>query len=84
MPHQSFYTREWAIPAKRLCTCMCVDVQEKTLEPWILHTFDGDFYGEEIRLVVAAYIRAEANFESLQVCEACGRASVDGGQKPCP
>lgn len=40
--------------------------KEKTLEPWILHDFDEDFYGEEIRLVVVAYLRAEAQFESVQ------------------
>ena len=24
----------------------------KTLEPWLLHTFSDDFYGQELRLVV--------------------------------
>ena len=39
---------------------------EKTAEPWLLHTFDQDFYGEELRLLVCGYIRPEANFESLE------------------
>ena len=39
--------------------------QERTAEPWILHDFGHDFYDEQLRLVVAAYIRPEANFESL-------------------
>ena len=38
---------------------------EKTAEPWLLHTFEQDFYGEELRLLVCGYIRPEANFESL-------------------
>ncbi|XP_020595220.1 bifunctional riboflavin kinase/FMN phosphatase-like [Phalaenopsis equestris] len=38
---------------------------EKTVEPWLLHEFDDDFYGEELRLVVVGYIRPEANFPSL-------------------
>lgn len=43
--------------------------KEKTAEPWILHDFQpphNDFVGQEIRLVVCAYIRPEANFESLE------------------
>ncbi|PKU72911.1 bifunctional riboflavin kinase/FMN phosphatase-like [Dendrobium catenatum] len=39
---------------------------EKTVEPWLLHEFDDDFYGEELRLVVVGYIRPEANFPSLE------------------
>lgn len=39
---------------------------DKTAEPWLLHTFDKDFYGEELRLLVCGYIRPEANFESLE------------------
>ncbi|KAG2486461.1 hypothetical protein HYH03_014908 [Edaphochlamys debaryana] len=40
--------------------------KEKTLEPWILHTFDKPFYGDTISLLVCAYVRPEANFTSLQ------------------
>ncbi|ONI01411.1 hypothetical protein PRUPE_6G138200 [Prunus persica] len=39
---------------------------EKTIEPWLLHNFDEDFYGEELRLIIVGYIRPEANFSSLQ------------------
>ncbi|BBN67830.1 riboflavin kinase/FMN hydrolase [Prunus dulcis] len=35
-------------------------------EPWLLHDFDEDFYGEELRLIIVGYIRPEANFSSLQ------------------
>lgn len=28
-------------------------------EPWLLHDFDEDFYGEELSLVIVGYIRAE-------------------------
>ena len=38
---------------------------DKTAEPWLLHTFEKDFYDEELRLLVCGYIRPEANFESL-------------------
>ncbi|XP_010538291.1 PREDICTED: bifunctional riboflavin kinase/FMN phosphatase [Tarenaya hassleriana] len=39
---------------------------EKTIEPWLLHEFGEDFYGEELRLVIVGYIRPEANFPSLE------------------
>lgn len=42
------------------------DNPEKTIEPWLLHDFGEDFYGEELRLVVVGYIRPEANFPSLE------------------
>ncbi|KAF4396373.1 hypothetical protein G4B88_019173 [Cannabis sativa] len=38
---------------------------EKTIEPWLLHDFDEDFYGEDLRLVIVGYIRPEANFSTL-------------------
>ncbi|XP_050215002.1 bifunctional riboflavin kinase/FMN phosphatase [Mercurialis annua] len=40
--------------------------KEKTIEPWLLHDFDEDFYGEELRLVIVGYIRPEANFPSVE------------------
>nr|CAB3471778.1 unnamed protein product [Digitaria exilis] len=35
-------------------------------EPWLLHDFAEDFYGEELRLAIVGYIRPEANFPSLE------------------
>ncbi|RZC03627.1 bifunctional riboflavin kinase/FMN phosphatase isoform X1 [Glycine max] len=35
-------------------------------EPWLLHDFNEDFYGEELRLVIVGYIRPEVNFSSLE------------------
>ncbi|KAK9917563.1 hypothetical protein WJX75_005816 [Coccomyxa subellipsoidea] len=40
--------------------------KQKTAEPWLLHKFDKDFYGEELRVLVTGYIRPEANFTSLE------------------
>ncbi|KAK6264800.1 hypothetical protein SCA6_020234 [Theobroma cacao] len=39
---------------------------EKTVEPWLLHEFNEDFYGEELHLVIVGYIRPEVNFPSLE------------------
>ncbi len=45
--------------------------EQKTVEPWLLHDFCGaDFYGEELRLVVAGYIRPEAEFTTLEALRA--------------
>ncbi|KAJ4823829.1 hypothetical protein Tsubulata_035535 [Turnera subulata] len=41
------------------------DNKEKTIEPWLLHEFDEDFYGEELCLVIIGYIRPEANFPTV-------------------
>ncbi|XLR10682.1 hypothetical protein S83_038620, partial [Arachis hypogaea] len=35
------------------------DNKEKTIEPWILHKFDEDFYGKELWLIIVGYIRPE-------------------------
>jgi len=35
------------------------DNTEKTVEPWLLHDFGEDFYGEELRLAIVGYIRPE-------------------------
>ena len=44
------------------------DVRKKTVEPWLLHDFgEGHtFYGEELRLVVCGFLRAEADFVSVE------------------
>ncbi|XP_047938288.1 bifunctional riboflavin kinase/FMN phosphatase isoform X2 [Salvia hispanica] len=39
---------------------------EKTIEPWLLHDFKEDFYGEDLRLAIVGYIRPETNFSSLE------------------
>jgi len=52
-------------------------VQERTAEPWILHDFGRDFYNEQLRLVVAAYIRPEADFTSLDALIARIHADAD-------
>jgi riboflavin kinase / FMN hydrolase len=38
---------------------------KKTVEPHLLHSFDDDFYGQELRLTICGYLREEATFPSL-------------------
>eukprot|EP01080_Neovahlkampfia_damariscottae_P008365 gene8365-190_t len=39
--------------------------QKKTIEPYLIHEFDSDFYDEELRLCITGYIRGEKKFNSL-------------------
>jgi len=41
------------------------DVKAKTIEPWILHDFAEDFYGEELRLIVCGFVRPELKFDDF-------------------
>ena len=53
------------------------DNAKKTIEPWLLHKFDDDFYGEELSVVVAGYIRPEADFTTLDALVARIRRDAD-------
>jgi riboflavin kinase len=44
---------------------MTVSVVWVFQEPWLLHEFSEDFYGEELRLVVVGYIRPEVTTQKL-------------------
>ncbi|XP_064084869.1 riboflavin kinase-like isoform X2 [Macrobrachium nipponense] len=39
--------------------------KKKSMETHILHTFEEDFYGSQLRVVMLGYIRPEKNFSSL-------------------
>ncbi|KAJ3140398.1 riboflavin kinase [Physocladia obscura] len=39
--------------------------EKRSAEVHIIHKFDHDFYGQELRVIVAGYIRAEKNYTSL-------------------
>ncbi|KAF4318663.1 hypothetical protein BBO99_00006959 [Phytophthora kernoviae] len=40
--------------------------EEKTVEPHLLHKFDEDFYGAQLKFLITGYIRPEMNFSSLE------------------
>lgn len=42
------------------------DVKQRTVEAYIAHDFGGDFYNQEMRLMICAFIRPQAKFESFQ------------------
>ncbi|KAI8922440.1 hypothetical protein DFJ77DRAFT_446639 [Powellomyces hirtus] len=39
--------------------------EKRSAEVHIIHKYEQDFYGEELRVIVTGYIRAEKNYESL-------------------
>lgn len=41
-------------------------MQEKTVEPHLIHTFDKDFYGSRLTFVINGYLRPELDFVSLE------------------
>ncbi|KAJ1446824.1 hypothetical protein M885DRAFT_545172 [Pelagophyceae sp. CCMP2097] len=42
------------------------DVKKKTIEAWLLHDFSDDFYDKLLKIVVVAFVRPEAKFDSLE------------------
>jgi FAD synthase len=42
------------------------ELEETVVEPHLLHKFDSDFYGQEMRLLLCGYLRPEWNFPSLE------------------
>ena len=38
---------------------------EKTVEAYLLHKFDDDFYGSQLKLIMYGYLRPEANFDNV-------------------
>nr|CAI5825456.1 unnamed protein product [Callosobruchus analis] len=39
--------------------------RKKSIETHVVHQFDGDFYGKELRVIILAFLRDEKNFSSL-------------------
>lgn len=40
--------------------------EKKSMEVHLLHKFDDDFYGKEIKVIITGYIRPERDFSSLE------------------
>lgn len=41
------------------------DHDKKVCEAYLIHNFEEDFYGEEMKIEILAYIRAETSFKSF-------------------
>ncbi|RLN93320.1 hypothetical protein BBJ28_00002108, partial [Nothophytophthora sp. Chile5] len=49
----------------RIC-CLGSCPYEKTVEPHLLHKFEEDFYGAQLKFLINGYIRPEKDFKSLE------------------
>ena len=39
--------------------------EKRTMETYIMHQFDKDFYGSNLKIIVTGFIRPMANYNSL-------------------
>uniref|UniRef100_A0A8C6XL46 Riboflavin kinase n=1 Tax=Naja naja TaxID=35670 RepID=A0A8C6XL46_NAJNA len=50
---------------------------KKSVETHIIHTFNEDFYGEILSIIIVGYIRPEQNFDSLDALIAAIQHDID-------
>ncbi|XP_069085491.1 riboflavin kinase [Pleurodeles waltl] len=50
---------------------------KKSAETHIIHTFEEDFYGETLSIVIAGYIRPERTFNSLDALISAIRSDIE-------
>ena len=41
------------------------DNNEKTVEAYLIHDFEEDFYGEQLKIEIESFLRAEALFDDF-------------------
>lgn len=46
--------------------CPFYDNKEKSMETHVIHKFDKDFYGSQLKVCIMGYLRGEMNFNSLE------------------
>jgi hypothetical protein len=57
------------------------DVKERTIEAYLCHDFEGrDFYAAEMRLLICAFLRPQAKFESFEALVEAISTDVDFGK----
>ncbi|KAJ1525237.1 hypothetical protein ONE63_010062 [Megalurothrips usitatus] len=54
---------------------------EKSMETHILHKFDEDFYGRQLRVCMAGYLRPEKDFTSLDTLVEAIRDDISQAEK---
>lgn len=55
------------------------DAVNDTLEAYIHHTFQNDFYDHQIEIIICGYIRPQLTFESLEALIAAIQRDVEIG-----
>ncbi|XP_078531916.1 riboflavin kinase [Lissotriton helveticus] len=54
---------------------------KKSAETHIIHTFEDDFYGETLSIVIAGYIRPERTFNSLDALISAIHSDIEEAKK---
>mmetsp|Transcript_9811 Transcript_9811/g.13218 ORF Transcript_9811/g.13218 Transcript_9811/m.13218 type:complete len:166 (-) Transcript_9811:27-524(-) len=57
------------------------DLEHKTAEAHILHEFEEDFYGQEMKLIAVGHIRGQIKFDSLDELIAAIQNDIDISKK---
>jgi FAD synthase len=56
------------------------DVKKRTVEVYICHKFESDFYGQPMKVIISAFLRPQAKFDSLDALIEAITGDVDFGQ----
>lgn len=51
--------------------------EKKTVEPHLIHSFDSDFYGQDMKVVFCGFLRPEKNFDSLEALKDAIRSDIE-------
>ena len=58
------------------------DLKERTIEAYLCHDFgERDFYGRPMRLLICAFLRPQADFDSMESLIEAITADIDFGKE---
>nr|CAH7719281.1 unnamed protein product [Callosobruchus chinensis] len=55
--------------------------KKKSMETHVIHQFDSDFYGKELRVIILGFLRDEKNFSSLDELIEAINDDIDNSKK---
>ena len=55
--------------------------EKRAMETHIIHKYDGDLYGKMLSVIMVGYLRAEANYDSLEKLVEAIEGDIKNGQK---
>ena len=55
--------------------------EKRAMETHIIHKFEGDLYGKMLSVIMVGYLRAEANYDSLEKLVEAIECDIKTGQK---
>eukprot|EP00092_Neocalanus_flemingeri_P039875 GFUD01043430.1.p1 GENE.GFUD01043430.1~~GFUD01043430.1.p1 ORF type:complete len:137 (+),score=46.40 GFUD01043430.1:60-470(+) len=55
--------------------------EKRAMETHIIHKFEGDLYGKMLSVIMVGYLRAEANYDSMEKLVQAIENDIDNGKK---